>query len=82
MPTYDYTCENDHTFEVFQKMSDPPHADCPECGEAAERQISGGGGLMLRGGGGPSSGSRGRTLDGGSSKGEPPHAPADLTKPG
>ena len=78
MPTYDYACQEGHTFEAFQKMSDPPLTTCPTCGAAAERRISGGGGLMLKGGGGSSS-AKSTTLDGGSSKGEPPHAPSDLT---
>jgi len=80
MPTYDYRCANEHVFEVFQKMSDPPKASCPECGEAAIRMVSGGTGFLSRGGGGTTgASSRGRTLDGGSSAGEPPHAPKDRT---
>lgn len=78
MPTYDFTCPNDHVFEVFQKMSDDPVAPCPECGLDARRMISGGTGFLTRGGGG-SAPARGRTLDGGSSSGEPPHAPVDRT---
>ncbi len=49
MPTYEYRCPNGHEFEVFQKMSDEPVAPCPECGEEAERVISGGGGLLFKG---------------------------------
>ena len=30
-------------------MSDDPVADCPECGAAAERILSGGGGLLFKG---------------------------------
>ena len=30
-------------------MSDPPGADCPECGKAAERVLSGGAGLLFKG---------------------------------
>ena len=45
MPTYDYRCPNGHQFDLFQRMSDEPGADCPECGAAAERHISGGAGL-------------------------------------
>ncbi|MBU1921447.1 zinc ribbon domain-containing protein, partial [bacterium] len=29
MPTYDYRCENGHTFEEFQSMVDPPLEICP-----------------------------------------------------
>lgn len=51
MPTYDYRCPRGHEFELFQRMSDPPEAECPECGEAAERQISGGAGFLFKGSG-------------------------------
>ena len=49
MPTYDYRCAKGHTFEVFQKMSDPPVAACPECGAAAERVLSAGAGFLFKG---------------------------------
>jgi len=49
MPTYEYRCPKGHEFELFQRMSDEPRADCPECGEAAERQFSAGGGLLFKG---------------------------------
>ena len=31
MPTYDYRCPNGHTFELFQRMSDPPPGVCEVC---------------------------------------------------
>ena len=51
MPTYEYLCPNGHGFELFQKMSDEPAADCPECGAAAERQFSAGAGFLFKGDG-------------------------------
>lgn len=51
MPTYEYRCPNGHAFEVFQRMSDEPGAPCPECGAAAERQLSGGAGFLFKGDG-------------------------------
>ncbi len=51
MPTYDYQCQKGHRFEVFQKMSDDPVAACPECGEGAQRLISGGAGFLFKGDG-------------------------------
>ena len=36
MPIYDYTCENDHTFEA-RKGYDDEYAQCPECGGVAVR---------------------------------------------
>ena len=49
MPTYEYRCPAGHHFEVFQRMTDPAGATCPECGEAASRQISGGAGFLFKG---------------------------------
>lgn len=49
MPTYEYRCPEGHTFDLFQKMSDEPGADCPECGAAAERQFSAGAGFLFKG---------------------------------
>ncbi|HEV7588960.1 MAG TPA: zinc ribbon domain-containing protein [Longimicrobium sp.] len=52
MPTYEYRCPACGTdFEKFQKMSDLPAAECPSCGAAAERRISGGSGLVFKGSG-------------------------------
>ena len=49
MPTYDYECPKGHRFERFQKMSDDPVAECPECGAEARRLISGGAGFLFKG---------------------------------
>ena len=49
MPTYEYRCPEGHVFDVFQRMSDDPVADCPDCGKAAERQLSAGAGLLFKG---------------------------------
>jgi putative FmdB family regulatory protein len=49
MPTYEYRCPKGHRFDVFQKMSDPPTAKCPECGQAAERMIVPGAGFLFKG---------------------------------
>ena len=32
MPIYEYRCPNGHTFEVFQRMTDPPPTGCVTCG--------------------------------------------------
>jgi putative FmdB family regulatory protein len=37
MPTYEYRCENGHTFEVVQRMSDDPVETCEVCGAPVER---------------------------------------------
>lgn len=49
MPTYEYRCPKDHEFELFQPMSAEPRAECPECGETAQRLLSGGAGLIFKG---------------------------------
>lgn len=50
MPTYEYRCTAcGEEFEKFQRMSDEPVAECPECGERAQRRISGGAGLLFKG---------------------------------
>jgi putative FmdB family regulatory protein len=37
MPTYEYRCENGHTFEVMQRMSDGPVEACTVCGAPVQR---------------------------------------------
>jgi putative FmdB family regulatory protein len=37
MPLYEYRCENGHTFEVMQRMSDDPVSECQECGAPVQR---------------------------------------------
>jgi putative FmdB family regulatory protein len=39
VPIYEYKCENGHVFDVLQKMSDEPLAECQECGAPAERVL-------------------------------------------
>lgn len=52
MPTYEYECKScGHTFEVFQKMSDPAVGSCPECGQEVRRLINGGTGVIFKGSG-------------------------------
>jgi putative FmdB family regulatory protein len=52
MPTYEYRCRScGHDFEKFQRMSDEPVADCPECGAPAERRLSPGAGVVFKGSG-------------------------------
>ena len=37
MPTYGYRCENGHEFDLVQRMSDDPVAECPSCGSRGRR---------------------------------------------
>lgn len=37
MPIYEYRCEQGHTFEVMQRMSDDPVATCQTCEAPVQR---------------------------------------------
>ena len=37
MPTYEYRCDNGHTFEVMQRMSDDPLTECTVCRAPLQR---------------------------------------------
>ena len=39
MPIYEYRCPNGHTFEVFQRMADPPVTACETCGAAPVEKL-------------------------------------------
>jgi putative FmdB family regulatory protein len=39
MPIYEYRCPNGHTFEVFQRMSDPPVGACETCGAGPVEKV-------------------------------------------
>ncbi len=39
MPIYEYKCENDHVFDVMQKMSDDPLTACVECGAPVRKVL-------------------------------------------
>ena len=39
MPIYEYRCPNGHTFEVFQRMTDPPADSCQVCGSGPVEKV-------------------------------------------
>ncbi len=39
MPIYEYRCPRGHTFEAFQRMSDPPAAECQICGASPVSKV-------------------------------------------
>jgi putative FmdB family regulatory protein len=39
VPIYEYRCPNGHTFEVFQRMSDPPVEVCATCGAGPVQKV-------------------------------------------
>lgn len=53
MPTYEYSCQScGHEMEAFQRMSEDPLTDCPDCEEPAlKRKIGLGAGIIFKGGG-------------------------------
>ncbi|MBI2560685.1 MAG: zinc ribbon domain-containing protein [Planctomycetes bacterium] len=53
MPTYDYRCNAcNHTFELFQSISEKAIKKCPECGEPRlERLLGAGAAVLFKGSG-------------------------------
>lgn len=52
MPTYDYVCDScGFAKEFFQRMSDKPFSECPQCGEEFRRLIGPGSGIIFKGSG-------------------------------
>ena len=39
MPVYEYRCPKGHTFEVFQRMTDPPSTSCETCGASPVEKV-------------------------------------------
>jgi putative FmdB family regulatory protein len=39
MPIYEYRCPDGHTFEVFQRMADPPVSACEVCGKSPVEKL-------------------------------------------
>src|ERR687884_569849 len=61
MPTYVYGCDTcGHRFEIFQKFSDAPLRECPQCG-APLRKIFQPAGIVFKGSGWYSTDSRAKS---------------------
>jgi putative FmdB family regulatory protein len=39
MPIYEYRCDNGHSFDVLQSMSDDPVKECEVCGAPVQRVL-------------------------------------------
>jgi putative FmdB family regulatory protein len=39
VPIYEYRCPNGHTFELFQRMTDPPADSCVTCGASPVEKL-------------------------------------------
>ena len=63
MPVYGYRCSRGHHFEVQQRITDPPLAQCPECGAPVTRVFYPVG-IIFKGGGFYKTDSRGSSSDG------------------
>jgi putative FmdB family regulatory protein len=50
MPIYEYKCENGHVFDVMQRISDDPLAECVEC-DAPVRKVLHPVGISFKGSG-------------------------------
>jgi len=52
VPTYDYECQKcEHTFEVFQPITEEPLKTCPKCRGRVKRLIGAGAGVIFKGSG-------------------------------
>ncbi|NLY52270.1 MAG: FmdB family transcriptional regulator [Firmicutes bacterium] len=51
MPTYEYACDKCGRFEVVQKITEEPLAECPTCGGHVQRLISKNVGIIFKGSG-------------------------------
>ncbi|GAC1338148.1 MAG: hypothetical protein NVSMB29_03530 [Candidatus Dormibacteria bacterium] len=68
MPTYGYRCQSCASeFEVWQRMTDQPGADCPSCGAAGKRLFFPTG-IVFKGGGFYKTDSRGAEGSGATAK--------------
>ena len=63
MPIYGYRCTRGHQFEVQQRITEPPQAQCPECGAPVTRVFYPVG-IIFKGGGFYKTDSRGSSSDG------------------
>jgi putative FmdB family regulatory protein len=78
VPTYGYRCQTcGQEFDVWQRMSDEPKADCPACGGAGKRLFFPAG-IVFKGGGFYKTDSRkSSSSDGGSSSSSSPSSSKD-----
>ena len=57
MPTYEYECNLcGKRFELQQAITESPSSECPDCGGAIRRLVSGGAGFILKDAGHSSAG--------------------------
>jgi putative FmdB family regulatory protein len=82
VPTYGYRCEKcGHEFEVLQRMSDEPGAECPTCGSRSRRLFFPAG-IVFKGSGFYKTDSRKAGTDGSSSSTTTSTSPSKSTSDG
>ena len=89
MPTYEYRCPQNHLFELFQRMSDPPPEKCEVCGAAPLERVlypvavhfKGSGFYTTDYGRGSRRGKEGAAPDGGGGESGGGDKPAETKKP-
>lgn len=82
MPTYDYKCtECGHTFEYFQKMTDNPLEECPQCKGKLKRLIGAGAGPIFKGSGFYQTDYKNKGNGSGSSSSKSVSVPKDVSTP-
>ena len=82
MPIYEYRCPQGHTFELFQRMSDPPASDCQICGESPVVKVLYPAAIHFKGSGFYSTDyGRGRRREGGKDGEAPSSAEGEKKKP-
>ena len=89
MPIYEYRCPRGHTFELVQRMTDPPPEACQVCGEAPVTNVLYPAAIHFKGSGfystdygrGNRRGAQKESGDGGGDGGEKKADKADKTEP-
>ena len=89
MPIYEYRCPRGHTFELFQRMTDPPPEACQVCAEAPVTKVLYPAAIHFKGSGfystdygrGSRRGAQKESGDGGGDGGEKKADKADKTEP-
>jgi putative FmdB family regulatory protein len=83
MPIYEYRCPEGHTFELFQRMTDPPPDACELCGASPVSKVLYPAAIHFKGSGFYSTdyGRGGRKRDGKEGEAAPSEKSADDSKP-
>ena len=83
MPIYEYRCPEGHTFELFQRMTEPPPEACEVCGASPVSKVLYPAAIHFKGSGFYSTdyGRGGRKRDGKEGEGAPSESKSGDAKP-